>query len=200
MRWFCWALYCQPDFWPDTEPSWPIDQWLPPLWISWEAADWQLICNIVDMQQQSCPGHINLVLISSLPEYSPGQMLKSQCWLHESVMHTNLLHTCHVYIKARVKFRHQSVHYLIFGITLYLHTSLHSASFNVPLVNFFYVRGSVHLGNVYVRLEVQLDVLGFVCILYFIIFSVHVLGAICTHHQEHKLQSTAIDMRNGYGM
>jgi hypothetical protein len=38
------------------------------------------------------------------------------------------------------------------------------------------------------------------CILYSSIFAVHVSGAICTHPQEHKLQSTAIGMRNGYGM
>jgi hypothetical protein len=28
----------------------------------------------------------------------------------------------------------------------------------------------------------------------------HVLGAICIHPQEHKLQSTAIGVCNGYGM
>jgi hypothetical protein len=32
------------------------------------------------------------------------------------------------------------------------------------------------------------------------IFAVHVSGAICTHPQEHKLQSTAIGVCNGYGM
>jgi hypothetical protein len=32
------------------------------------------------------------------------------------------------------------------------------------------------------------------------IFALHVSGAICTHPQEHKLQSTAIRVRNGYGM
>jgi hypothetical protein len=63
----------------------------------------------------------------------------------------------------------------------------------------FDVHGSVHLGNVYVRLNVQPHVHAYVCILYFIIFALHVSGAICTHHQEHKLQSTAIGMRNGYG-
>jgi hypothetical protein len=54
--------------------------------------------------------------------------------------------------------------------------------------------------KVYVRLTVQLDAHVFICILYSSIFVLHVSGAICTHHQEHKLQSTAIDMRNGYGM
>jgi hypothetical protein len=53
----------------------------------------------------------------------------------------------------------------------------------------------------YVRLNVQLDVHGFICILYSSIFlAVHVSGAICTHPQEHKLQRTAIDVCNGYGM
>jgi hypothetical protein len=31
-------------------------------------------------------------------------------------------------------------------------------------------------------------------------FAVHVSGAICTHPLEHKLQSTAIGVCNGYGM
>jgi hypothetical protein len=60
----------------------------------------------------------------------------------------------------------------------------------------FNVHGSVHLGNVSVRLKVQLDVPGSVCMYYFIVFVLHVSSAICTHHQEHKLQSTAIDVRN----
>jgi hypothetical protein len=64
----------------------------------------------------------------------------------------------------------------------------------------FDVHGSIHLGNVYVQLKVQLDTHGFVCILYFTIFALHALGAICTHHQEHKQQSTAIGTCNGYGM
>jgi hypothetical protein len=40
-----------------------------------------------------------------------------------------------------------------------------------------------------------------ICILYSsIFFALHVSGAICTHPQEHKLQSTAIDLCNDYGM
>jgi hypothetical protein len=35
---------------------------------------------------------------------------------------------------------------------------------------------------------------------YFTAFALHFSGAICTHHQEHKLQSTAVDVCNGYGM
>jgi hypothetical protein len=30
-------------------------------------------------------------------------------------------------------------------------------------------------------------------------FALHVSGAVCTHHQEHQLQSTVIGMRNVYG-
>jgi hypothetical protein len=41
----------------------------------------------------------------------------------------------------------------------------------------FDVYGSVHLGNVYVRLEVQLDAHEFVCMLYFTQFALHVSGA-----------------------
>jgi hypothetical protein len=51
----------------------------------------------------------------------------------------------------------------------------------------FDVHGSVHLGNAYVRLKVQLDVLGFKCILYSsLFFALHVSVAIYTHPQEHK--------------
>jgi hypothetical protein len=61
----------------------------------------------------------------------------------------------------------------------------------------FYVHGSVHHGNVYVQLKVKLDVYVFICILYSSLFlALHVSGAICTHSQEHKLQSTAIGMCN----
>jgi hypothetical protein len=38
------------------------------------------------------------------------------------------------------------------------------------------------------------------CILYYTILSLHVLGAICTHHQQHKLQSTAVVTRDCYGV
>jgi hypothetical protein len=62
----------------------------------------------------------------------------------------------------------------------------------------FDVHGSVLLGNLCVRLRVQLDAHGFICILYSSIFALHVSGAIRTHHQEHKLQITAINMCNGY--
>jgi hypothetical protein len=72
-----------------------------------------------------------------------------------------------------------------------------------PYGNFsvgFGVHGSVHLGNVYVQLKVQLDVL-FICIHYSSLFlAVHVSGAICTRPQEHKLQRTAIGVCNGFGM
>jgi hypothetical protein len=34
----------------------------------------------------------------------------------------------------------------------------------------------------------------------YLYFYLHVSGAICTHPQEHKLQSTAISVCNGYGM
>jgi hypothetical protein len=53
---------------------------------------------------------------------------------------------------------------------------------------------------IYVRLEVRLDAHGFVYILYFTIFALHVSGAICIHHQEHKLQRTTIGVRNVNGM
>jgi hypothetical protein len=65
---------------------------------------------------------------------------------------------------------------------------------------FFYVHGSVHIGNLYIRLKVQQDGHGFVCILYFTIFALHVSGAIYTHHQEHKLQGTAVGTRDCYGV
>jgi hypothetical protein len=46
---------------------------------------------------------------------------------------------------------------------------------------------------------VQLDAHGFACILYFTIFALHVSGAIYTHHQERKLQSTAVGTCDCYG-
>jgi hypothetical protein len=66
--------------------------------------------------------------------------------------------------------------------------------------NVFGVHGSVHVDNIYVRLNVQLDVHVFICILYSsLLFALHVSGAICTHPQEYKLQRTAIGVCNGYG-
>jgi hypothetical protein len=51
----------------------------------------------------------------------------------------------------------------------------------------FDFHGSVHLGNVYVQLKVQLDVL-FTSILYSsLFFALHISGAIYTHPQEHEL-------------
>jgi hypothetical protein len=44
----------------------------------------------------------------------------------------------------------------------------------------------------YVRLKVKLDVHGFMYSLFLYTFALHVSGAICTHPQEHKLQSTAL--------
>jgi hypothetical protein len=40
----------------------------------------------------------------------------------------------------------------------------------------------------------------FLCILYYTILALHVSRAICTHHQEKKQQSTAVDTRDWYGM
>jgi hypothetical protein len=40
----------------------------------------------------------------------------------------------------------------------------------------------------------------FLCILYYTTLALHVSGAICTHHQEHKLQSTAVGTRDCYGV
>jgi hypothetical protein len=52
-----------------------------------------------------------------------------------------------------------------------------------------------------VQLKVQLDVHLFIYILCSSIFiALHVSGAIYTHPQEHKLQRTAIGVRNGFGM
>jgi hypothetical protein len=64
----------------------------------------------------------------------------------------------------------------------------------------FDVHGSVYHGNMYIRLKVKRDAHGFLCILYFTIFALHVLRTIYTHHQEHELQITAIGMRDRYGM
>jgi hypothetical protein len=42
--------------------------------------------------------------------------------------------------------------------------------------------------------------MDFLCILYYTILALHVSGAICTHHQEHKLQSTAVGTCDCYGV
>jgi hypothetical protein len=53
----------------------------------------------------------------------------------------------------------------------------------------------------YIRLNVKPDAHGFfLCILYFIILAVHVSGAICTHHQERRLQSSAVGTCDCYGV
>jgi hypothetical protein len=67
-------------------------------------------------------------------------------------------------------------------------------------MNIFDVYGYVNLGNVYVRLKVQLDVHGFMYSLFLYIFALHVSGAICTHPLEHKVQSAALGVCNGYGI
>jgi hypothetical protein len=56
------------------------------------------------------------------------------------------------------------------------------------------------MNDVYIRLKVKRDSHGFECILYFTIFDLHVSGAIYTHHQERKVQSTAVGVRDCYGM
>jgi hypothetical protein len=40
----------------------------------------------------------------------------------------------------------------------------------------------------------------FLCILYHTTLALHVSGVICTHHQEHKLQSTAVGTCSCYGV
>jgi hypothetical protein len=40
----------------------------------------------------------------------------------------------------------------------------------------------------------------FLCILYYTMLALHVSGAIYTHHQEQKLQSTAVGTRDCYGV
>jgi hypothetical protein len=42
--------------------------------------------------------------------------------------------------------------------------------------------------------------MDYLCILYFTMVALHVSGAICTHHQEHKLQSTAVGTCDCYGV
>jgi hypothetical protein len=60
-------------------------------------------------------------------------------------------------------------------LTIYLSNALRAF---IPLPSFFNVHGSAHLGNVYVQLKVQLDVL-LIYILYSSLFlALYVLGAI----------------------
>jgi mRNA-degrading endonuclease YafQ of YafQ-DinJ toxin-antitoxin module len=43
-----------------------------------------------------------------------------------------------------------------------------------------------------------LQAVDFLSILYYTILALHVSDAICTHHQEHKLQSTTVGTRDCY--
>jgi hypothetical protein len=52
---------------------------------------------------------------------------------------------------------------------------------------------------VYIRSKSNEMHMEFLCILYFTILALHVSGANCTHHQEHKLQSAAVGTRGCYG-
>jgi uncharacterized membrane protein len=54
--------------------------------------------------------------------------------------------------------------------------------------------------SIYIRLKVQRDAHGFLCILYFVILALHVSGAICTYHQVHKLQNKAVGTRDCRGV
>jgi hypothetical protein len=61
----------------------------------------------------------------------------------------------------------------------------------------FDVHGFVHLGNIYIYIhtyDCKSDDMHteFLYILYYTILALQVSGTICTHHQEHKLQSTAV--------
>jgi hypothetical protein len=40
----------------------------------------------------------------------------------------------------------------------------------------------------------------FLCILYYTTLALHVSGAICTHHQKRKLQSTTVGTRDCYSV
>jgi hypothetical protein len=42
--------------------------------------------------------------------------------------------------------------------------------------------------------------MDYLCILYYTTLALNVSGAICTHHQEHKLQSTAVVTHDCYGV
>jgi hypothetical protein len=59
----------------------------------------------------------------------------------------------------------------------------------------------IHIYRIYILYckpeEMHAD---FLYILYYTTLALHVSGAIYTHHQEHKLQSTAVGTRDCYGV
>jgi hypothetical protein len=69
-------------------------------------------------------------------------------------------------------------------------------------VDIFDVHGSVLLGNVCIcSIEIPTRCTRFCMYSFFLyIFALHVSGYICTHPQEHKLQSTALGVCNGCAM
>jgi hypothetical protein len=70
--------------------------------------------------------------------------------------------------------------------------------FMVPyiLVIYIYIYISVYIHSI----ESPRDTHGFFMYLYFTKIALDVSGAICTHHREHKLQSTAVSTRDYYGV
>jgi hypothetical protein len=62
--------------------------------------------------------------------------------------------------------------------------------FMVPLISVMYI---------YIDCKSDEMHTDFLCV-YSTILALHVSGAICTHHQEHKLQSTAVGTRDCYGV
>jgi hypothetical protein len=62
---------------------------------------------------------------------------------------------------------------------------------------YIYIYTSIYIFD---RLQVRRDAHGFLCIFYYTILALHVSVAICTHHQEHKLQSTAVGTRECFGV
>jgi hypothetical protein len=71
----------------------------------------------------------------------------------------------------------------------------------LPKCSIFDLHGSVHLGNMCIfdckSDDMHTDLL---CIIYYTVLAVRVLGAICIHNQEHKLQSTAVGTCDCYGV
>jgi hypothetical protein len=53
---------------------------------------------------------------------------------------------------------------------------------------------------IYILLQARRDAHGIFYVFFITLFALHVSGAICTHHQEHKLQSTAVRTRYCYGI
>jgi hypothetical protein len=77
----------------------------------------------------------------------------------------------------------------------------HNMRKSIIIQNLMFMASYILVIYRYIQLKVRRNAHGFfLCILYLNMLAVPVSGAICTHHQEHKLQSIAVGTCDCYGV